>query len=118
MTRTTWLDSASGWLASVLHSQDLAGAAHAFTPQQQTILKEAFQQCFAAFAKEVGTAVGDKLVEIRNEIQGVKNMVPSGSSLGEETTAQREVTSQDESKRKRNQRRKLRRKRTKEKHCV
>ena len=42
----TWIDSASAWLASVLHVEEDQSSQSAFSPQQVALLQETFRISF------------------------------------------------------------------------
>ena len=64
----TWIDVASTYLTNAFNVGGAAEAGESFSPQQQAILQKAFQQCFVAFAKEIGIIIAAKLAELRNEL--------------------------------------------------
>jgi len=80
VSRSSWLDAASGWLAGDLVGR---GANQAFSADQRAELEEILRQSFMMCAKELGTMVGDRLANVQAEIRKIK----VGRDLAEESVA-------------------------------
>ena len=118
MSRATWIDLASDWFANLV-PPDFLGDSKVFTPEQTRILHAAFKDCFMSFAKEVGSTLGDKINEIRLEMQQqMKDVEKSRTSRCEEATGMRAAINIEGPNRKKNLARKSRRLRVKQKYTI
>ena len=79
MAASTWIDTGANvaaafgsWVSGQFASQQ---AARSFTPEQTAILRGAFEKCFEAFGRELGTSLASALSDMRQDLEQLKRNV-------------------------------------------